>query len=270
VPGTPGVTACVICCGPTSRRFALCFACRTVVSRLGVPLAPVMPAHLCPVPGALYTVLMGYKEAPVHEARRRFAARVCRLFADFFVTHRACLAEAIGVGIDLVVPVPSSSRPGRASLEACDGLSELSVSSVGPGATWAPRVLQRAEGGIVIGHMRPDAGAFAVPDPWRAIVRGARVLLLDDTYVSGARAQSAAASLRLRGARSVLIVPLGRVIRPERFASHAAFMEGRPGGGSGGSLGGEGHRPRCLVVKTGPVQTGPVQTSAVQTGAGNE
>ena len=160
---TPGVTACVICCGPTSRRFALCFACRTVASRLGVPLAPVLPAHLCPVPGALYTVLMGYKEAPVHEARRRFAARVCRLFAEFFVTHRACLAEAIGDGIDLVLPVPSSSRPGRASLEACDGLGALSVSSVGPGATWAPRVLQRAEGGIGIGHMRPDARGIRRP-----------------------------------------------------------------------------------------------------------
>ncbi len=77
------------------------------------------------------------------------------------------------------------------------------------------------------------------------------MLLLDDTYVSGARAQSAAAALRLGGARSVLIVPLGRVIRPERFASHAAFMEERPGGKSGGSFGGEGHRPRCLLVQDG-------------------
>ena len=184
--GTPGVTACVVCCGPTTRRFALCFACRTVAFRLGVPLAPVMPAHLCPVPGALYTVLMGYKEAPVHEARRRFAGRVCRLFADFFVTHRACLARcdrgrhrSRRAGF---VALP----PGWASLEACDGLGAPSVSSVGPGATWAPRVLQRpAEGGIGIGHMRPAARAFAVPGPWRASARGARVLLLDDTYVSG-------------------------------------------------------------------------------------
>jgi hypothetical protein len=236
-----------------------------VAFRLGVPLAPVMPAHLCPVPGALYTVLMGYKEAPVHDARRRFAARVCRLFGEFFVTHRACLGDAIGDGIDLVAPVPSSSRPGRASLEACDGLGALSVSSVGPGATWAPRALQRAEGGIGIGHMRPAARTFAVADPWRVTVKGARVLLLDDTYVSGARAQSAAAALRLGGARSVLIVPMGRVIRPERFASHAAFMEERPGGKSGGPFGGEGHRPRCLLVQTGTVQTGTVQT-----GAGNE
>ena len=219
--------------------------------RLGVPLVPVLPAHLCPVPGSLYTVLMGYKEAPVDEARRRFAGRVCHLFADFFVTHRTCLADAIGDGVDLVLPVPSSSRPGRASLEAVDGLAALSVSSVRPGAIWAPRVLRRAERGIGIGHMRPDARAFAVPAPWRAIVKGSRVLLLDDTYVSGARAQSAAAALRLRGARSVLIVPMGRVIRPERFAAHAAFMEGRLAGASNGEPRGEGHRPRCRLVQTG-------------------
>jgi hypothetical protein len=216
-----------------------------VASRLGLPLAPVLPAYLCPVPGSLYTVLMGYKEAPVDEARRRFAGLVSRLFADFFVMHRSCLAEATGHGVDLVVPVPSSSRPGRASLEAVEGLGARSVASVRPGATWVPRVLQRAEGAI--GPMRPNARAFAVPDSWRAAVRGSRVLLLDDTYVSGARAQSAAAALRRRGARSVLIVPLGRVVRPERFASHAAFVKGQ----GGGAAAGDGHRSRCRVVQTG-------------------
>jgi hypothetical protein len=194
---------------------------------------------------------MGYKEAPVDEARRRFARQGCRLFADFFVTHRICLAAAIGDRVDLVVPVPSSSRPGPASLEAVDGLAALSVSSLRPGATWAPRVLRRAERGPGIGHMRPDARAFAVPAPWRATVKGSRVLLLDDTYVSGARAQSAAAALRLGGARSVLIVPMGRVIRPERFAAHAAFMEGSLGGAFDEEHGGGGHRPRCRLIQTG-------------------
>jgi hypothetical protein len=226
-----------------------------VAFRLGLPLVPVLPAHLCPVPGSLYTVLMGYKESPVDEARRRFARLVFRLFADFFVTHRPCLAEAAGNGVDLVLPVPSSSRPGRASLEAVDGLGALCVSSVPPGASWVPRVLQRAEGGI--GHMRPNAGAFAVSDSWRATVRGARVLLLDDTYVSGARAQSAAATLRRAGARSILIVPMGRVIRPERFAAHAAFMRGSPTG--------EGHRTRCLVVQTA---AGNQTAAGPRTGAG--
>lgn len=43
-------------------------------------------------------------------------------------------------------------------------------------------------------------------------VRGARVLLLDDTWVSGASVQSAAAALKLAGAASVTAVVLGRYV----------------------------------------------------------
>jgi hypothetical protein len=188
---------------------------------------------------------MGYKESPVDEARCRFARLVLRLFADFFVTHRRCLVEATAPGVDLVLPVPSSARPGPTPLEAVEGLGALCASPVFPGARWAPRVLGRADGGI--GHMQPDARAFAVPDAWRAAVRGSRVVLVDDTYVSGARSQSAAAALRQAGARSITVVPLGRVIRPERFAAHAAFMKGHPGAVAAG----DGHRSRCRLVQTG-------------------
>jgi hypothetical protein len=47
--------------------------------------------------------------------------------------------------------------------------------------------------------------------------------LLDDTYVSGARSQSAAAALQLAGGRPV-IAPLGRVLRPDRVLLHAEFL----------------------------------------------
>jgi hypothetical protein len=99
-----------------------------------------------------------------------------------------------------------------------------------------PTALRRADGEI--GHMRPNPGAFGVPPSWRTAVHGARALLLDDIYVSGSRAQSAAAALRLSGATTVVIVPLGRVLRPEKFSAHAAFVA------SGGDA---GHRTRCVV-----------------------
>jgi hypothetical protein len=64
------------------------------------------------------------------------------------------------------------------------------------------------------------AGARAVT----VALRGTRALLLDDTYVSGARSQSAAAALRLAGVATVVIVPVGRVLRPDRSAAHDAFL----------------------------------------------
>jgi orotate phosphoribosyltransferase len=49
----------------------------------------------------------------------------------------------------------------------------------------------------------------------------ASVLLLDDTWVSGASAQSAAAALKLAGARHVAVVVLGRHVNPADPASAA-------------------------------------------------
>jgi hypothetical protein len=56
----------------------------------------------------------------------------------------------------------------------------------------------------------PDLDRFQVgPVP-----AGASVLLLDDTWVSGASAQSAAAALKQAGARHVAVVVLGRHLNP--------------------------------------------------------
>jgi len=58
-----------------------------------------------------------------------------------------------------------------------------------------------------------DGPAALDPDPRRfhpERIAGASVLLLDDTWTSGASATGAAAALRLAGARSVAVVVLGR------------------------------------------------------------
>ncbi len=235
------IQACRVCCGPTSRRFVHCFACRAVAKLLKLPLSSVLPAHLCPVPGPLYRVLMGYKESPVDEARAHFSARVGELFAAFFIDHVGCMRSALGGSPDLVVPVPSSSRPDGASLERVPGLIEALHGALGAQTTWSPSALQRSGGEI--GPMRPNPRAFALPASMRGAVHGSRVIVLDDIYVSGSRAQSAAAALRLSGAAAVLVVPLGRVIRPERLSTHAAFVA------ANGTA--NGHAARCVLGDRG-------------------
>jgi hypothetical protein len=175
------------------------------------------------LPGALYAVLMGYKESPVDEARHRYAPMVRALLNAFLALHTPCVTAAAGGPIRLVLPVPSTARPGGSPLAFVDGLAE-DVGRRMDGARWACRALSRCD--APVGHMRPDARAFTVTPEARPEVAGGRCLLVDDTYVSGARAQSAAAALRRAGARAVVIVALGRVLRPDRVPAHAAYLQG--------------------------------------------
>ena len=150
----PGV--CLLCCGPAAAS-AVCFACRVVGHRLALPLAPVSPVRLCPLPSPLYTVLMGYKESPVPEARARFSPMVRSLFDDFFAAHAACLTA--GAPVDLVLAVPSTARPSGAPLAQVPGLGDDVRARLG--ACWCDDVLHRGPGRL--GHMRPARDGFVVP-----------------------------------------------------------------------------------------------------------
>ncbi len=229
----------------------MCFACRVVSRRLGLPLAPVLPVRLCPLPGPLYAVLMGYKESPVDEARCRFTVLVRALLDGFLSNHAPCVTALGGGPPEVVLPVPSSARPAGSPLIGVAGL-DADVRRHLHGARWSPGLLGRGQ--AKVGHMRPDGAAFIVNPATPAEVVARRALLLDDTYVSGARAQSAAAALRRAGARSVVIVAVGRVLRPDRVPAHAAFLrraardETRDGGGDDAGSG----RPcaRCVQADT--------------------
>jgi hypothetical protein len=197
--------------------------------RLGVPLSSVVPLRLCPIPGPLYTVLMGYKESPVAEARARFASMPVRMLGDFLATHAGCVARTAGGTISVALAVPSTARPHGAPLSMLDGMAAAVEPS---GGRWSSHVLRRT--GAPVGHMRPDAAAFAVDPSARPLLEGGRVMLIDDTYVSGARSQSAAATLRLAGAASVVVVVLGRVLRPDRSRGHGDFLLAHRQDGCGG------------------------------------
>jgi glutamine phosphoribosylpyrophosphate amidotransferase len=163
---------------------------------------------------------MGSKEAPVDEARARFGPIVRALAADFLGAHADCLAALAGGPPHFVLPVPSTKRPGGAPIARVPGLA-ADVESALPGARWTGLLARSIE---PIGHMRPSPRAFVVPPTLRGRVAGRRLVLLDDTYVSGSRAQSAAASLRRAGAAAVVIVVLGRVLRPDRIPAHRDFL----------------------------------------------
>ena len=186
----------------------------------------------CEPRGPLYAVLRGYKESAVDEARRYFAGVVRDLLGTFLSRHAPCLVAAVGGHPDLVLPVPSTARPDGSPLRSVEGIGDLVATRLA-GAGWAPGLLERAD--APVGHMRPHPDAFSVPDPACRLLSDRRVVLLDDLYVSGARAQSAAAAVRAAGAGPVVVVAVGRLLRPDRSALHAAFVRGGTRSGIGGA-----------------------------------
>jgi len=215
-------SVCAICRGAAAPGHPICWSCHVVRGQLGRELTRAVPVSLFAPFSPLHKLLVGYKAAPAARARREWQAALSELLENFFRLHLSCLAggglaapgrrENLAV---LAVPVPSSSEP-RASWKGQHPLIGLLAEAVltEPRLVLAPRLVKGTQ---PVGHLRADLHGFRVVGP----VSGSRVLVLDDTYTSGARSQSAAATLAAAGADVRAIVPIGRLIHPDHNRSTA-------------------------------------------------
>ncbi|MGC8463271.1 MAG: hypothetical protein ACP5P9_06340 [Acidimicrobiales bacterium] len=147
--------------------------------------------------------LRAYKDAASPAMRAVTARALAERFDAWLRWAGDDLAERFGGPWGAVATVPST-RPGRRGAPV-----DVLVRAVPnlAGATRVPLVRATAP----VGHLVPDARAFAVADGVRP---DAPVLVVDDTVTTGARAQSAVACLRLAGWRVVGVVAVGRAVDP--------------------------------------------------------
>ena len=150
----------------------------------------------------LHHALTDYKRLDGEPARYfmfGLAAVLWRHLAD----HERCLARAAGVDrFDLVTTVPSSD-PER---QQTHPLQELVGKRVGPARGRYERLLSRTDA-----DARPHQFNFNKYEAIRQ-VSGRSVLLVDDTWTTGANAQSAAAALKAAGADQVAAMVIGRYV----------------------------------------------------------
>jgi phosphoribosylpyrophosphate synthetase len=178
------------------------------------PVEVVVPISLTELLGQLHHVLRSYKRRGYpRSVREGFRLQVSALLARFLWQHGECLRAVGGSDWDCLTIVPSSQgRPGVHPMEEAICLFQFLRaqyrSLLVPGRETATHNLASDE-------------AFEVSED----VRGVRVLLADDTFTSGARAQSAASALQLAGAHVVAMVPIGRVIKPDFSPEAAALLE---------------------------------------------
>lgn len=133
------------------------------------------------------------------EVRRRLQPRLAFVIAEFLRHHEKCLAIAAGsTRFDLVTTIPSTK--GRTSHPLAEMLGK-SILQTKP--RYAP-ALAAVPATPADRMLRPDR--FVIT----AAVSGQNVLLVDDTWTTGARMQSACVALKRAGARRVAGLVLGR------------------------------------------------------------
>jgi predicted amidophosphoribosyltransferase len=195
----PGQDICERCFNLTSG-FDRCYACAHTPQWLDV-IAPISYsiAH-----EQLHHALASYKR--LHGApARRFTVELAAVLWRHLTEHERCIADAVQLAtpqFDLVTTVPSSDmdRDEHHPLRAIVG------NLVGPTRDRYERLLRRSDTPVKPREFHRDKYSPVRPLDNRS------VLLIDDTWTTGANAHSAACTLKAAGASTVAALVIGRHI----------------------------------------------------------
>jgi predicted amidophosphoribosyltransferase len=214
-----GFGICRVCEGPTQPGFGRCYCCSTLVARLQMPLAPVTAVTPYRVGDEMHRLLRGYKDASEAEVRSASVDRLAGLFGRWLGDQRSRLLARTGGRWDVVVGVPSSHRPGvpvDALLRAVPALAR----------THRPLLVRGSE---PTDHLVASRRGFEVTPGLGGGSTGDRALVVDDSFTTGARAQSAVAALRAAGIRVAGVLVVGRVVAPDSASWQAAYWDSTAG-----------------------------------------
>lgn len=194
-------TACRVCGAPVAPAYALCFCCAVVVRQLKMPLAPVVAVAEFHPGDPLHRRLRGYKDAPVAEGRAVCAARLAAMLAAWLTTGAGRRWTTTVAEWDVRSRFPPRVDRRATRWPTSFGRSRPWPDGIGRCSSEGPPRWVTSEPTARVSRCVPAPG-------W---LRGRTVLVIDDCVVTGARAQRAAAALRLGGAEVVGVVALGRL-----------------------------------------------------------
>ena len=196
-----GPSVCTTCFNFTDG-YSRCYACDHGQSVLDA----VAPISYSVAREQLHHALASYKRLD-GEVARRLGASLAAILWRFLAEHERCVARAAGTDrFDLVTTVPSGDR----ARDDQHPLRWIVGELVGPTRDRHERLLQRSHNDVAPRAFSRDK--FAATRP---IQGGTSVLLIDDTWTTGASAQSAGAALKAAGAGATAAVVIGRHLNRE-------------------------------------------------------
>lgn len=209
---------CPTCHTAKDEQYAYCYSCTKVNDAIGFPCPHVIPIsfYMTPAddepPSPLRERMHDYKESDDPAAAQRAARDVGAILTRYLLEHGDALRRRLGAW-DSLVAVPSKKHLGPPPLAtALEPFGDL-VGHVTP---------MLAAGPDPIGRSAPSADGFATTRD----VTERRVLLIDDTFTTGATLHSAAATLTDAGATILAGVVIARKINPDpRWANTQAVWD---------------------------------------------
>lgn len=240
-PALPGPGICSVCWTFQDPAYGQCYKCGWQPGLADV----VVPITYSVGQEQMHYVLRRYKDGATAEVAARFQLQLAAVLWRFLRAHETCVAAAAGVhSFDRVTVVPSATV---ARDDARPRLRQIVGQIVGQTAERFDRLLAPTDS-TAPGHQY-DENRFRARRP----LGSANVLLIDDTWTTGASVQAAASALKAAGACRVAVVVIGRHVNRD-FADHAERIRtlSRPFDWS-----------TCAVHQTPINRSGPVGLSGV-------
>ncbi|HYR62062.1 MAG TPA: hypothetical protein VET24_05440 [Actinomycetota bacterium] len=204
-PAGDGV--CEVCHASARPGRTRCLACFRTAAQVTLPAATVVPISLYRTGDNLWYALRRYKDGRDPRLRRRLGRGLGRLLCGFLRRHLGCIAPGASPAWRITV-VPATRR--RAQRHPLERVVRRS------------RWLRRRYVRTLRTATRPAHNA-ASDRAFRVVrdVAGLELVVVDDTFTTGASVQSAVSALRLAGATVVAVVVIGRVVNPDANPAEA-------------------------------------------------
>ncbi|MGQ0840517.1 hypothetical protein [Actinokineospora sp.] len=213
---------CAVCTGPAAG--ALCPKCREHAAGFADRLADVV-VILTYVRGrtvgsihqSAHTVVTYKRQQP--QPAPKCAKDMAMMIGVAEALHGRCIARAAGEPWSAVTFVPSDKRPGAThplaalarQIQTNNESRNRLLLGIGPGFAAMPDRTVRED-------------RFVVPAEYADRVRDRHVLLVEDTWTSGAKAQSAAVTLHDAGAKWVTVLCVARWCRDD-WEDHKLLLD---------------------------------------------